>query len=208
MLLAFIPLFVCSNWVASVTCLNQQNTANVILGQFWTRVWKGPAVSTLVLLGALSSPAGEDMGKDHVERLWKHMEERGQLSPCSPRTSVTLDDPDSICLRTHETPQERPAEEPPSWAQSILWSQKIIWLSCCFKPLSLGVFHYLATDNPNNSAAQMTWDSAHCHWVWHVYNSHKLKGNREWRQVLQRLDLLLCAALSSLRSHKQKTSKI
>ena len=47
----------------------QQNPANGILGQLWTRVLTGLAAFMFAFLGALSHPAGQTTGRDLVEWL-------------------------------------------------------------------------------------------------------------------------------------------
>lgn len=84
-LLAFISLFVCSNWAASVACLDQQNTANVILGQFWTWVFKRPISIDFGALGGPEKPCWRGHGeRPYGKALKTHGEGEGTALPMSP----------------------------------------------------------------------------------------------------------------------------
>lgn len=87
-------------WASHATHLNQQSTANVILGQFWTQVLKGLAASTSAFLGAWVLP----QERPWEDPTWNGTEVTGGGErPGSPQVLVSLQS--HLSANTREIPK-------------------------------------------------------------------------------------------------------
>lgn len=151
----FMPCAVFSPWAEPVTCLNQQNVAEVMLCRFWSSALRRCSNFWFSTLRALSCPVRslptllqQTMWKDHTEGPCKEAEALTSHRGESRSSSIG----GKLGLQTDEPRRAIPVEAPHLGAKSPPWGfwLCIIWIpglqkcekiKCCFKPLHFGTIY-------------------------------------------------------------------